>query len=93
MAQVTARLLSPVEEDSKEEQHDPVSVPYVSQENGFVCGFCGKLYKRLGPLKNHLAKNHDSGSSLSYTCQKCDKDFDIKKKLTRHVYMKGDCSK
>ena len=67
--------------------------PFGTNDDGTLsCGFCGKVYKQVGYMRKHLSTLHDV-ADLSLICQKCLKNFETKKKLTRHEGMKGDCSK
>ena len=65
--------------------------PYITVGADFVWGFYGKKYKLLGAMKRHLEKNHGASETAIFSCSKCKKHFDTKKKLTRHENMKGDC--
>ena len=67
--------------------------PFATNDDGSLsCGFCGKLYKQVGYMRKHLRALHDV-ADLSLRCQKCLKNSETKKKLTRHEGMKGDCTK
>ena len=67
--------------------------PFGTNPDGSLsCRFCGKVYKQVGYMRKHLSATHDV-ADLSLRCQKCLKNFETKKKLTRHEGMKGDCRK
>lgn len=72
-------------------QHDPVEKPFITVGGDIICGFCGKKYKLIGAMKRHLEKNHGASEAAIFSCSKCKKQFDTKKKLTRHEKMKGVC--
>ena len=68
--------------------------PFAKKDDGtFACNLCGKVYKQVGYMKKHLSSNHDINDQVSLKCNKCEKMFDTKKKLTRHEKMKTDCRK
>ena len=73
--------------DSDREPVEPINPPqpYLELENGTLsCAYCGKNYKLIGSLKNHLAKNHALIDVVTFQCAVCRKCFDTKFKLTRH---------
>ena len=49
-----------------------------------VCLKCGRSYKQLGALSNHLMKNHGIVDVVFYKCSKCGDSFNTQKQLTRH---------
>lgn len=54
-----------------------------SDERPFECIHCGMRFRQAGCLKNHVACQH--GSSVSFICAYCTKEFPIKERLRLHM--------
>ena len=95
MNPMSARREDEVLKGSERETLHPATVTSkqpVSEDEAFrevapgkiVCLRCGKSYKQLGALSNHLKKNHGILDVVFYKCSNCGGSFDTKKQLTRH---------
>ena len=88
-----------VQLDSQHEEEVLIAEPLKDEpilfnsDGTFACNVCGRIYKQIGYLHKHLASNHAANDLVNFRCQKCDKLFDTKKKLTRHEKNKTDCRK
>ena len=81
-------------EEIKETVVDPNLEPFSEMDGKKVCNFCAKKYMLIGPLLKHLKTNHGIGDEATkIVCDKCSKEFNTQKQLSRHKNSKTDCSK
>ena len=81
-------------DELKETLVDPNIEPFSELEGKKICNFCAKKYLLIGPLMKHLKTNHGiDNETTKIVCNKCSKEFNTLKQLTRHKNIKTDCSK
>ena len=86
-------IVSTVSDSSRMTQQVKPKDPFtVLEDQSLRCSLCGKIYKQKGSMKSHLKKNHNIADAIEFQCETCNKQFDSKKKLTRHQNSKSDCS-
>eukprot|EP00092_Neocalanus_flemingeri_P013262 GFUD01014293.1.p1 GENE.GFUD01014293.1~~GFUD01014293.1.p1 ORF type:complete len:206 (+),score=29.31 GFUD01014293.1:52-669(+) len=54
-------------------------------ENLYECNICGSTFLRLDSVKRHKEVMHKEGSRVTYSCKLCNKTFDYKQNLVKHL--------
>ena len=56
----------------------------VHSQSVFMCNICYKVFARLDSVQRHKEMIH-SGSKVTHTCSLCNKQFDYRQNLFKHI--------